>query len=89
MKNVLKILKKNIVGKIDGGGNKGLGVSRTPIGSFAFSNNFIPIYITSEKEVTRGVKKGQMKETTSTFLLQTNFCGKCGKKICEDEQDDN
>ena len=72
-------IKTNVVGKVDGSGNKALRVSRTEAGHLTFSNNFTAVYITSEKEVTRGTKKGQMKETTSLFLMKTNFCAKCGK----------
>jgi len=71
-------ISEAIVGQVDSQKNEATRVSRTKSGHLVFSNNFIPLYITSKKEITRGKKKGEFKKTESIHLFKSYFCAKCG-----------
>lgn len=56
-------------------------VSFTPPKIFAFNNNFFPVYLTLEKEITKGKNKGQKKEIEEVALFKSNYCPRCGNKF--------
>jgi len=73
-------IKTEIVGQVDSQKNEAIRVSRTKSGHLVFCNYFVPLYITSRKEIIRGKRKGEFKETESIHLFKTKFCSMCGAK---------
>ena len=83
-----KKIESEIVGQVDSEKNEAIKVRRTKSGHLVFGTYFVPLYITSKKEIARGKKKGEYKETESIHLFKSKFCAMCGVKT-EDKKDDS
>ena len=70
-------LESGLVGQ-ENRGSKVLGISVVPSGQLVFSNNFIPIYIKTEREITKGKNKGNKIEDENLHYFESKFCPKCG-----------
>lgn len=83
-KKCFEEIETKIVGQVDSQKNEATRVSRTKSGHLVFGTYFVPLYITSKKEITRGKKKGEFKETESIHLFKTKFCSMCGVETNDD-----
>lgn len=68
------------------GNSTALGISLVPSGQLVFSNNFIPVYIQTERLVTKGKNKGETVKGEVLQYFKSKFCPKCGEKFEEDKQ---
>ncbi len=79
-----KDLENSLKGQ-ESGSSKVIGISVVPSGQLVFSNNFIPIYIKTERLVTKGKKKGETTKEESLHYFKSNFCPKCGEKFNDEK----
>jgi len=70
-------LKEALIGQEDGN-SRVTSISRVPNGQLVFSDNFIPIYITVDKKISKGKNKGQIKQEESCHYFESKYCPKCG-----------
>lgn len=79
-------VRNSIVGVTNTANETGKYVSLTPKNYFILSgNNAIPLYIKAEKPITKGNKKGEMKEFESVIFMKASFCAKCGTNMTIEE----
>lgn len=80
-----KELQSGLVGK-KSGNSEVIGISVVPNGQLVFSNNFIPIYIKTERLVTKGKNKGNKVKEETLHYFKSSFCPKCGTNFDDEKE---
>lgn len=78
---------KELLIDTENNGYKCKSISAVPSGQLVLTNNFFPLHITTEKEITRGKKKGQLKKEESVHYFKSHFCPKCGTEFGDKESE--